>query len=113
MIKENNDLSEWVESQRKSHNGLLCELKPILKADPIDFYRNKCEFTIGKKFISYIHLEVFFNYSSFLITGKSETSADVMIGFRLSSYAAGCTAVGPIEGLKHIPQRMVDAVKVR
>lgn len=35
-----------------------------------------------------------------------------MIGFRLSSYASGSTAVGPIDDLCHIPQNMKTAVKV-
>ncbi|XP_046593625.1 tRNA (uracil-5-)-methyltransferase homolog A [Neodiprion lecontei] len=90
MSKENSDLTDWIESQKGLHQGLLCDVQPILRADMIDGYRNKCEFTIG----------------------KSEMSGTVTIGFRLSSYAAGCTAVGPVEDLKHIPQRMIDAVKV-
>lgn len=118
MAKENNNLTEWIESQKKSHDGLPCDLQPILRADSIDGYRNKCEFTIGKKdrfSPTYKHtrfsqlLLIFICILSDL--GKSETTGIVTIGFRLSSYAAGCTAVGPIDDLKHIPQRMIDAVK--
>jgi len=35
-----------------------------------------------------------------------------MIGFRLSSYASGSTAVGPIDDLRHIPENMKTAAKV-
>ncbi|XP_012255904.2 tRNA (uracil-5-)-methyltransferase homolog A [Athalia rosae] len=90
IAKENNDLAKWIETQKKVHDGLLCDLQPILRAERINGYRNKCEFTIG----------------------KCETNGAVTVGFRLSSYAAGCTAVGPIDELQHIPQRMIDAVKV-
>ncbi|XP_043495148.1 tRNA (uracil-5-)-methyltransferase homolog A isoform X1 [Polistes fuscatus] len=84
------DLSEWLSSQKKLYEGLPCELKPILHAESTEAYRNKCEFTIGKN-----------------IKGDK-----VIIGFRLSSYAAGCTAVGPIDNLCHIPTSMKTAVKI-
>lgn len=44
--------------------------------------------------------------------GKNIEGDKVIIGFRLSSYAAGCTAVGPIDDLCHIPKNMKTAVKV-
>lgn len=36
-----------------------------------------------------------------------------MIGFRLSSYAAGSIAVAPVDHLCHIPERMKSAIKVQ
>lgn len=44
--------------------------------------------------------------------GKSDKEDKVVIGFRLSSYAAGSTAVGPIDNLCHIPDKMKVVVKV-
>ncbi|KAK2581834.1 hypothetical protein KPH14_002300 [Odynerus spinipes] len=89
MIRESKALSEWMNSQQKLYDNLPCELMPILHAESTEAYRNKCEFTIGKN-----------------IEGDK-----VIIGFRLSSYAAGCTAVGPIDDLCHIPESMKIAVK--
>ncbi|XP_043671012.1 tRNA (uracil-5-)-methyltransferase homolog A-like isoform X1 [Vespula pensylvanica] len=89
MLEGNTHLSEWINSQKKLYENLPCELKPILHAQSTEAYRNKCEFTIGKN-----------------IEGDK-----VIIGFRLSSYAAGCTAVGPIDDLCHIPKNMKTAVK--
>lgn len=45
-------------------------------------------------------------------TGKTVDGSEIIIGFRLSSYAAGSTAVGPIHDLCHIPEKMKSAVKV-
>ncbi|XP_015182196.1 PREDICTED: tRNA (uracil-5-)-methyltransferase homolog A isoform X2 [Polistes dominula] len=83
-------LSKWLHSQKELYEGLPCELKPILYADSTEGYRNKCEFTIGKN-----------------VKGDK-----VIIGFRLSSYADGCTAVGPIDDLCHIPTSMKTAMKI-
>lgn len=47
----------------------------------------------------------------FSFIGKN-TEGKRTIGFRLSSYAAGSTAVGPIDDLIHIPELMKSAVKV-
>ncbi|XP_032682575.1 tRNA (uracil-5-)-methyltransferase homolog A-like [Odontomachus brunneus] len=90
MLKECKGLTDWVNSQRKLYNGLPCELQNILSADVTEAYRNKCEFTIG----------------------KDSEQHKIMIGFRLSSYASGSTAVGPIDDLCHIPQNMKTAVKI-
>lgn len=48
ILKENKSLTNWMNRQRSLHNGLPCELLPILSGDVTDGYRNKCEFTIGK-----------------------------------------------------------------
>jgi tRNA (uracil-5-)-methyltransferase len=48
-----------------------------------------------------------------MFAGTDVTGHQKMIGFRLSSYAAGSTAVGPIDHLCHIPQRMKTAIKVQ
>ncbi|EFN75142.1 tRNA (uracil-5-)-methyltransferase homolog A [Harpegnathos saltator] len=90
MLKESRGLTDWINSQRKLYNGLPCELQNILSANVTEAYRNKCEFTIGR---------------------GSERN-EIMIGFRLSSYTSGSTAVGPIDDLCHIPQNMKTAVKI-
>ncbi|XP_011686341.1 PREDICTED: tRNA (uracil-5-)-methyltransferase homolog A-like isoform X1 [Wasmannia auropunctata] len=90
MVIESKALTDWVNSQRKLYDGLPCKLQNILSADITEAYRNKCEFTIGK---------------------DSEQSK-IMIGFRLSAYASGSTAVGPIDDLCHIPKNMKIAVKI-
>lgn len=46
------------------------------------------------------------------IIGKDTEQNKVIIGFRLSSYASGSTAVGPVDELCHIPESMKVAVKV-
>lgn len=53
-------------------------------------------------------------YSFFLSydAGKDSEQSKIMIGFRLSTYASGSTAVGPIDDLCHIPENMKRAVKV-
>ncbi|CAK9815335.1 tRNA (uracil-5-)-methyltransferase homolog A [Anthophora plagiata] len=91
MLKESkDDLLKWLNRQKDQHQGLPCELLPILSTDTITEYRNKCEFTVGR--------------------GNKE--GKVVIGFRLSSYAAGSTAVGPIDNLCHIPKKMKVVAKV-
>ncbi|CAK9798739.1 tRNA (uracil-5-)-methyltransferase homolog A [Anthophora quadrimaculata] len=91
MLKESkDDLLKWLNYQKDQHQGLPCELLPILSTDTITEYRNKCEFTVGR--------------------GNKE--GKVVIGFRLSSYAAGSTAVGPIDNLCHIPKKMKIVAKV-
>ncbi|XP_011300538.1 tRNA (uracil-5-)-methyltransferase homolog A [Fopius arisanus] len=88
--KQNAPLSKWIQQQEIKNDGLICELLPILSADETEEYRNKCEFTVG----------------------KSRDGKEIVIGFRLSSYAAGSTAVGPIDDLCHIPKSMKTAVKL-
>ncbi|XP_076242673.1 tRNA (uracil-5-)-methyltransferase homolog A [Calliopsis andreniformis] len=91
MLKESkDDLLKWLNHQKDKYEGLPCELLPILSTDATTGYRNKCEFTVGKS-----------------IDGEK-----VVIGFRLSSYAAGSTAVGPIDDLCHIPTKMKTVIKV-
>ncbi|OAD52212.1 tRNA (uracil-5-)-methyltransferase like protein A [Eufriesea mexicana] len=84
LKKSKGDLLDWLNYQKDKYQGLPCELLPILSTDAITGYRNKCEFTVG----------------------KSDKEDKVVIGFRLSSYAAGSTAVGPIDNLCHIPDKM-------
>ncbi|KAG5335430.1 TRM2A methyltransferase, partial [Acromyrmex charruanus] len=90
MLTESKTLTEWINSQKKLYDGLPCKLENILSADVTEAYRNKCEFTVGK---------------------DSEQSK-IMIGFRLSTYASGSTAVGPIDDLCHIPENMKIAIKI-
>lgn len=51
---------------------------------------------------------IFFFYNA----GKDSEQSTIIIGFRLSTYASGSTAVGPIDDLCHIPENMKIAVKV-
>jgi len=44
--------------------------------------------------------------------GKNNEQSKIMIGFRLSTYASGSIAVGPIDDLSHIPENMKIAIKV-
>ncbi|XP_396538.2 tRNA (uracil-5-)-methyltransferase homolog A isoform X2 [Apis mellifera] len=91
MLKESKgDLLDWLNCQKNKYQGLPCELLPILSIDTIKEYRNKCEFTVG----------------------KSDKEDKIVIGFRLSTYASGSTAVGPIDNLCHIPNKMKIVVKV-
>ncbi|XP_063974795.1 tRNA (uracil-5-)-methyltransferase homolog A-like [Diachasmimorpha longicaudata] len=88
--KQNAPLSKWIQQQETKNSGLICELLPILSSSMTEGYRNKCEFTVG----------------------RSRGEKEIVIGFRLSSYAAGSTAVGPIDDLCHIPQSMKTAVRL-
>ncbi|XP_003699325.2 tRNA (uracil-5-)-methyltransferase homolog A [Megachile rotundata] len=91
MLNESRkDVLDWLKQQKEKYEGLPCELLPILSTEVTTGYRNKCEFTVGRS------------------TEKNK----VTIGFRLSSYAAGSTAVGPIDHLCHIPDKMKAVVKV-
>ncbi|XP_058794553.1 tRNA (uracil-5-)-methyltransferase homolog A [Phymastichus coffea] len=90
ISKVNKDLCEWFNKERSKHNELPFELGEIKHANVTEGYRNKCEFTVG----------------------MDVQNEKKMIGFRLSSYAAGSTAVGPIDHLCHIPQRMKTAIKI-
>jgi len=47
MLKESKGLTDWLNSQKKLHDGLPCKLQSILSAEVTEAYRNKCEFTIG------------------------------------------------------------------
>ncbi|XP_045772412.1 tRNA (uracil-5-)-methyltransferase homolog A [Maniola jurtina] len=77
-----------IESNRKIHNGLSFELKPIQKSPVTESYRNKCEFTVG----------------------IDEESQKPTVGFRLGSYVTGTTGVAPVGSLKHISEKMKKAV---
>ncbi|XP_076167441.1 tRNA (uracil-5-)-methyltransferase homolog A [Ptiloglossa arizonensis] len=91
ILKEGkDDLLDWLNYQKDKYEGLPCELLPLLSTERITEYRNKCEFTVG----------------------KSNDGDKVVVGFRLSSYAAGSTAVGPIDDLCHIPVKMRIVAKV-
>ncbi|XP_018392572.1 PREDICTED: tRNA (uracil-5-)-methyltransferase homolog A-like isoform X2 [Cyphomyrmex costatus] len=90
MLTESKMLTEWLNSQKKLYDGLPCKLQNILSVDVTEAYRNKCEFTVG----------------------KDSDQSKIMIGFRLSTYASGSTAVGPIDDLCHIPENMKIAIKI-
>ncbi|XP_049792714.1 tRNA (uracil-5-)-methyltransferase homolog A-like [Schistocerca nitens] len=90
MVRCNPALGAWLKKQQSMYSGLPCELLGCRSSPQQDSYRNKCEFTIGKN----------------PVTGEGT------VGFRVSSYAQGSTAVGPVDSLIHIPQRMKLAGKV-
>jgi len=91
LLKSNPDLKPWIVDQRNKNNGLICPLEEVRSAEPINGYRNKCEFTIGRNVIT-----------------KQPT-----IGFRMGRYNQGSVDVGSPDELLHVPQRMKDVVKVR
>ncbi|PSN32844.1 tRNA (uracil-5-)-methyltransferase A [Blattella germanica] len=88
--RSNPDLKPWLNQQREKYNGLPCELWKVRPSPVVDGYRNKCEFTVG------MNVE----------TGQRT------VGFRLGSYVKGFIGVGPIDSLKHIPERMKEAAKM-
>lgn len=90
MVKGNPALKPWVDQQRSKYKGLPCELLPVKPSPLRDGYRNKCEFTIG----------------------INEETGERTVGFRLGSYVRGFIGVGPVDCLKHIPDRMKQAAKV-
>lgn len=90
MVRGNPALKPWVDQQRAKYKGLPCDLWNV-RASPIcDGYRNKCEFTVG----------------------LNEETGERTVGFRLGSYVQGFTGVGPVDCLRHIPDRMKEAAKV-
>jgi hypothetical protein len=44
--------------------------------------------------------------------GVNEETGERTVGFRLGSYVRGFTGVGPVDCLRHIPNRMKEAAKV-
>lgn len=89
MVKGNPALKPWVDRQRSKYNGLPCELWDVRASPVCDGYRNKCEFTVG----------------------INEETGERTVGFRLGSYVQGFTGVGPVDCLRHIPNRMKEAAK--
>ncbi|XP_069702776.1 tRNA (uracil-5-)-methyltransferase homolog A-like [Periplaneta americana] len=90
MVRGNPALKPWVDQQRSKYKGLPCELWPVKPSPSCDGYRNKCEFTVG----------------------INEETGERTVGFRLGSYVRGFTGVGPVDCLRHIPDRMKEAAKV-
>lgn len=87
-VNSSSDKRKWIEEQREKFNGLPCQLLPIKASPQINGYRNKCEFTIGK-----------------------DKDGEIVVGFRLGSYADGFVEVGPLENLKHISPKMKEVAK--
>lgn len=48
----------------------------------------------------------------FFFIGVNEETGERTVGFRLGSYVRGFTGVGPVDCLRHIPDRMKEAAKV-
>lgn len=90
LSNENPSLRQWLSSQREKNSELPCELWPIRRADSIDGYRNKCEFSVGL---------------------NPETNEQT-VGFRIGSYVNGFTGVAPVSHLVHIPGKMKLVVEV-
>lgn len=89
ILKGNPALKPWIELQRSKYHGLPCELWDVRASPVCDGYRNKCEFTVG----------------------INEETGERTVGFRLGSYVQGFTGVGPVDCLRHIPDRMKEAAK--
>jgi tRNA (uracil-5-)-methyltransferase len=92
LWRTNYDQREYVEAQRKLHNGLPCQFDGV-RASPNDAvesgYRNKNEFSIGK-----------------------DCNNEKIVGFRLGSYQAGTIEVGVVDHLKHLPEIAKKCCKV-
>lgn len=82
-------LKTWLDKQKNKYNGYICELLNIIPSPVENGYRNKCEFSIG----------------------LDDENHLPTVGFRLTSYDKGSTAVAPVEELNHIPDQMKSAVK--
>nr|CAH7716372.1 unnamed protein product [Callosobruchus chinensis] len=85
----NPQLKQWIEKQKKSYNGLPCELLDVRGAEQPEGYRNKCEFTVG----------------------IDEATNLKTVGFRIGSYTTGTVGVAPVDNLIHIPEAMKIVVK--
>ncbi|KAK9503996.1 hypothetical protein O3M35_010444 [Rhynocoris fuscipes] len=91
LVKSNPQLNDWIETQKKLNDGLPCKLLETKSLPKFcDFYRNKCEFTIG----------------------KNDLTSERAVGFRLGSYASGSIGIAPIDSLKIIPEIMLKTVKI-
>lgn len=86
-LKRANDIQKKLPADH--NDNLICELLPIVGSPEIEGYRNKCEFTIGKTL-----------------------DGEIIVGNRLSSYAAGCTSVASIDELKMPTEQMRLATKL-
>lgn len=49
IIKANEKIKPFVRIQKKKFNGLVCPLVDVIPSPATEKYRNKCEFTVGKK----------------------------------------------------------------
>ncbi|KAJ8923060.1 hypothetical protein NQ315_001609 [Exocentrus adspersus] len=90
LSHHNPALRKWLDDQKSTYDGLICDLKEIRFSEQTEGYRNKCEFSIGI---------------------DEETNLPT-VGFRVGSYVNGTTGVAPVDGLLHIPTSMKVAVKV-
>ncbi|XP_073980075.1 tRNA (uracil-5-)-methyltransferase homolog A isoform X2 [Rhodnius prolixus] len=91
LVKSNPQLNDWIERQKSLNEGLPCKLHEVKALpDACNYYRNKCEFTIG----------------------KDELTGESAIGFRLGTYASGSIGIAPIDSLKIIPEIMLKTSKI-
>lgn len=116
LVKSNPQLNDWIERQKSLNEGLPCKLHEVKALpDACNYYRNKCEFTIGKN-LSYD--EIYNIYAKEMIIlivfllGKDELTGESAIGFRLGTYASGSIGIAPIDSLKIIPEIMLKTSKV-
>lgn len=80
---------DYIQEQRKKHDGLIFELSDIIASPLKEGYRNKCEFTIGK-----------------------DSEGKITVGQRLGSYVDGSTEVGGLDNLKHISSQMKKVANI-
>lgn len=90
LYKANHLLQDHIKEQQKLHDGLPCELLEVRRAENINGYRTKCEFTVG--------------------LGAEDKLP--IVGFRTGTYANGSLNVVSVDDLLHIPDCMKNAAKV-
>ncbi|GLH01792.1 tRNA (Uracil-5-)-methyltransferase-like protein A [Gryllus bimaculatus] len=90
VVRQNPALAGWAEQQRKKNEGLVFRLEEIRPSPVVDAYRNKCEFRVG----------------------LNPDTQERTVGCRLENYKDGSMGVGPADSLKHLPDRMREAVKL-
>lgn len=85
LVRCNPDARTYCFKDTTIDKNMPCEFFGIRESPKINGYRNKSEFTIGKN-----------------------SEGEILVGFRLGSYADGSVEVAPIDDLPHVP----DAAKL-
>ncbi|CAH1985719.1 unnamed protein product [Acanthoscelides obtectus] len=89
LKKVNPTLTEWIEQQKNLHDDMPCELLDVRHGNNPTGYRNHCVFNIG-------------------LDPKTEQAS---VGFKLNTYINGFKAIAQPDGLMHIPEKIIVAVK--
>ena len=63
--KANERVKPFIRVQKKKFSGLVCPLTEVIPSPALEKYRNKCEFTVGKKFDCYGFSFLIFNLPEF------------------------------------------------